>query len=109
MKHLITALALVASTAHAGGFISGNDLLQRLADRNNHAKYIFAQGYIIGVVDAYDGTAFCIPDEVNAGQLIDSTHKLLREMPERRHELAASSFVVAALMKAWPCRNGGGT
>jgi hypothetical protein len=104
MPKTITALlALAIGTAHAG-YISGNELLSRIdAERTDYIRHSFAQGYITGVVDAHDGDTFCVPDNVRTGQLFDLTRKMLMEYPERRHDTEGATFVLAAMIRAFPC------
>lgn len=104
MKHaLITLMGLISFTAQAA-FFSGNDLLNRLnQETSNPNAYILAQGYIVGVVDAYDDVLFCIPKEVRVGQLVDMTKNNLRNRPDARHSTVASAYVVTALSAAFPC------
>lgn len=108
MKSMLISLALVASTAHAG-FWNGNELLSRLNnEHSNPSQYLQAQGYILGVVDAGDGEDFCIPANVNGGQIFDIVRNFLRDKPEMRHQFKASLFVWFPLKQAFPCKEGGG-
>ena len=47
----------------------------------------------------------CIPDGVEAGQMIRVTLKYIRENPEQAHILSAQ-LVLAASQRAFPCGNG---
>ena len=72
-------------------------------------------GYVVGVTDAHvtietirleSGTyrrTLCIPEGVDAVQLVDVTTGFLRGHPEVRHN-GASGLVIGALIDAFPCR-----
>jgi hypothetical protein len=61
-------------------------------------------GFIVGVVDGMPESArpFCLPDGVVTGTLQKIFKKFLAENPQRLTE-RASSLVVAAMVKAYPC------
>ncbi|HGM5338188.1 TPA: Rap1a/Tai family immunity protein [Serratia marcescens] len=60
------------------------------------------QAYVGGVIDAVDGTKFCIPDNVKLGQLFDITSNYLSANPEKR-ALPASELVITAISDKFPC------
>ncbi|MCS4333706.1 Rap1a/Tai family immunity protein [Klebsiella variicola] len=62
------------------------------------------QAYVGGVVDAVDGTQFCVPDDVKLGQLFDITSNYLSATPEKR-SLPASEIVITAISEKFPCKN----
>jgi hypothetical protein len=107
MKHIITALALVASTAASAEFFTGNDLLNRLQS-SEPTKQVMALGYIAGVSDFGQSNSHCTPDGVSLGQLRDIVQQSLVNYPSLRH-LDASLLVTAALMETWPCPKKGGS
>jgi hypothetical protein len=104
MKHIITAIALAASTAASAGFFTGNDLLARM--NGDEIDVYIARGFVMGVHDAGEGHAHCTP-EVRASQISDVVKLSLQKFPERRHE-PAWWFVHWALEAAYPCKKKGG-
>lgn len=104
MKHTLTALALVASTAHAE-FMDGNKLL---ADMNgSQMKQMHAIGYVIGVTDALTSVTVCMPRNVTSGQAHDMVKQYLEDNPGVRH-FSADSLVNRVLSNVWPCKKGSG-
>jgi hypothetical protein len=101
MKHIITALALVASTTASAQFINGNDLFNHMND-SSAIKKMLALGYIAGVSDASQGEYHCTPASVSLGQTNDVVLKYLTKDPANRH-LDASILVTVALVEVWPC------
>jgi hypothetical protein len=101
MKHIITALALVASTTASAQFYNGNELLQRMDSGETHHQML-AMGYVAGVVDMTRGEYHCAPANVTLGQVRDLTHNAIRRDPASRH-LNGSVLVTLALMEVWPC------
>jgi Rap1a immunity proteins len=98
--------SLVAGTAAHAGFRDGNKLFEdcKYTDTNSNTFPAgTCAGYIVGAVDALLETgAFCVPDGVEAGQVIDVVKLYLAQHPEKRH-LAASDLVVDALKEKFPC------
>ena len=58
--------------------------------------------YIIGVVDALDDIAFCVPRNVQKGQIRDVVYLWLKNNPARRASTAVS-LIKVALQESWPC------
>jgi hypothetical protein len=105
MKHIITALALVASTTASAQFIDGNALYKRMTDESP-TNQIMALGYIAGVSDLGHGEYHCTPASVTLKQTNDVVLKYLLEEPSNRHK-DASVLVTVALIKSWPCAKKG--
>jgi Rap1a immunity proteins len=59
-------------------------------------------GYVSGVRDTLDGTAFCIPADVKSGRLDSMVSKYVREHPEELDK-RGNELVVSALRPAFPC------
>jgi len=101
MKHIITALALVASTTASAQFYNGNDLLQRMDSGEPHHQML-AMGYIAGVVDMTRGEYHCAPSSVSLGQARDPVQNSIRNDPASRH-LGGALLVTLTLIEVWPC------
>lgn len=83
-------------------FADGNSLLERCREPSRAAALHFS----VGAVDmalALNNKDFCIPENVNAGQLSDVICKYVRDTPEERH-LPAAFMIILGLQKAWPCK-----
>lgn len=104
MKRLLLITLLVTSTAARAEFLSGNDLLGHL-DSDSSAEKSFSLGYIAGVTDAASDILICAPTTITTGQARDIVWKHLRANPQTRH-YTASSLVIEALRKVWPCKKG---
>ena len=108
MKRALILAALVAGSAHAE-FLTGNMLLARM--NGDNLDQIYAIGYVAGVADAGYGVAWCPPNAVTTGQVVDMTKALLEKSPADRHR-PADVFVRAVTQAAFPCsrqeRRGGG-
>ena len=117
MKYLSTILllaVLIPATSFAvSNFMGGNELLARCSNEGtkdvDYMDRSQCRGYIQGIADAHDRYAvwedmqpnFCIPKNVNTGQLQKIVVKSLNDHPEGLH-YAASSRVSNALHDAFP-------
>lgn len=108
MRKLVAVLALFLCLTRAqAGYQSGNDLL---TDCNGAGSKIACYGYLMAAVDTYITwntwgdirDQMCIPDGVTPEQLRLIVVKHMEGIPERLHN-TASSFVLNALMQAFPC------
>src|SRR6266568_1097745 len=85
-------VGLAASSPATAGFLSGNELWQDLTaaqridgGKNSQSDYLPAArgvGYVTGVVDALDGSSFCLPGKVTLGQIKDIASNWLRDHPD---------------------------
>ena len=103
VKKLFLCAALLAGSAYAE-FKDGNKLL---SDMNSTTiNQMNALGYITGVADALMGVTFCMPSNVNAGQLYDMVKLYLENNPANRHN-TADRIVNHVLKNVWPCAQRG--
>lgn len=100
MKKLIAVLIFLPTLAYAD-FWSGNMLHQRLQSTDGTDR-ILALGYVMGISDAYDGSAHCSGQSVTAGQTRDVVKLYLEQNPAVR-DMNASIIVMVALGQAFPC------
>jgi hypothetical protein len=97
---------------HWGSYVNGNALFEyceggdNLRSTDSPIQWGQCWGYILGVADLADGKAFCLPDAVTAGQLIDIVKIWLRDNPHKRH-YSADSLVAFALKEKVPLQLGG--
>ena len=101
MKHIIAALALVASTTASAQFYNGNDLLHRM-DSGDSSQNMLAMGYVAGVVDMTRGEYHCAPANVTLGQVRDMVRNYIYNNPANRH-MNGSVLVALPLVEIWPC------
>lgn len=81
-------------------------LRQWLVERNSPQHVTegsWATGYITGIADALDNSAFCIPNTATAGELNEVVIKYLTDNPTRLHQ-HRSVVVGLALADAYPCK-----
>lgn len=108
----VTALLLASTIAEAAFFMDAKALVQLLSDFESYqdgreirymAKASQFTGYVTGIIDASDGTAFCLKGGVGAEQAAGVVAHYLRA-----HEAAlprkGSDAVGAALAERYPCR-----
>ena len=100
-KVTIAATLLLALTAHAE-FKDGNKLLSQMQKEYAGNDWFNAIGYVTGVVDAHNGTLFCVPATSTASQLFDLSKQYIRDNPSTRH-LPADLLIAVALGKPFPC------
>lgn len=98
---MIFGFALWPCAAFA--LLSGNELFQSCEAREGTADNGVCVGYIKGVADTFQiAHQFCPPKGAIGEQLNDVVIKYLRDHPEKRH-YSASSLVIVALQRAFPC------
>jgi hypothetical protein len=103
MKKLLLIAALVCTSAHAE-FKTGNKLLEDMT--SSSMNQMNALGYVTGVADALMGITFCMPSNVNAGQVHDMVKLYLEQNPANRHN-TADRIVNHVLKTVWPCAQRG--
>lgn len=104
MKPLILTLALACGSAHAV-FKDGNKLLSDFnGNPGTQVTPAIGLGYVMGVIDAYNGVTFCLPENITAGQARDMIRNYLDNTPSIRH-FPASEIISHAFKTSWPCAN----
>tara|TARA_S200002703_G_scaffold140018_1_gene130997 strand:- start:356 stop:682 length:327 start_codon:yes stop_codon:yes gene_type:complete len=108
MRKLLTTLALCLCATNAqAAYKSGNDLLTACK-----AEGLTCYGYITAAQDTYEAWVdwglitekrMCVPHGVSAEQLRLVVLKYMESKPEALH-LNAGSFVLNALIVAFPCK-----
>jgi hypothetical protein len=102
MKKYLIGLSVGLFTVIANAqFISNKALIE--ADDNGNQGQAFAIGYVLGVVDSFDGTMFCTPEGIKSGELKSIIVDALRKFPEMGKQTAADS-VIAGFSAAFPCQ-----
>jgi len=113
----------VTSTAHASkedgveflAYVTGNTLYDQCKSNEDNPKFLMCISYIWGAVD-YDNALFnaglinrtyCIPPDVQSGQLKDVVLQYLSRHPEKR-QLSGGALITFALHESFPCSQGGG-
>lgn len=109
VSSLISIFALQALECDAA-FVTGNQLVQFMRefdkyqngnkDADNFEIGRFT-GYVIGVVDSNNESAFLIPTDTSIGQIGAIVSKYLKDHPEKWNE-PASILVITALKEAFP-------
>lgn len=108
---LTLLLALFTTTAQAAFFVDPAALREMLTEFEAYqerreirymAKASQYVGYVTGVVDALDGTQFCLIGGVGAEQAARMVAQYLQQHPER-FTRRASEAVVSALAAHFPC------
>jgi hypothetical protein len=115
MKSVFIAVSLLlfATQPEAAFFLDSDGLKAMQTDfeayqENREIRYMAKAsqyvGYVTGVVDAWDGSRFCLTGGVNAEQAAAIVAKYVQDHPEglNRH---ASETVAAALAATHPCRH----
>lgn len=103
-SYIALALVVTAVSGQAEAyFMDGNDLVREMKDGTGGFPYGSYYGYVTGIADASNGTAWCPPDGMTLGQTVAITTKYLNKNPEYWHT-AANNLVEAALNQAFPCK-----
>jgi hypothetical protein len=97
---------LLAGPAQATGYYHSADALEQLRlafDRNDPAtKAAYFRGYVVGVADSVNGTAWCPPGNVDAERIHGIVSKYMKEHPATASQDAVA-VVTAALGFSFPC------
>ena len=111
MKHSVTALLLACmwTGGSFAAFLDGARLLEYCSARGGYGEGA-CDGYVAGVVDtrlnrqdkAITAADFCLPQNVDLGQIVWQVTDYLRRHPEELH-FTADSTVHVALQQAFPC------
>lgn len=105
MKLIILMLLVTFSGIAVAGFYNGNQLyvLSKTVDSDNerYSDTIFFDGYVMGVVDSYDGKLFNLPNGVTVGQIRSIVAKYLKNNPEYRN-YPAPQLIIVAIANAFP-------
>lgn len=104
----LTALTMLTGTAQADP-ATAKEWVKDCEGKsavNQIACFTYARGVADGLtlwvhVDK-DNAPVCIPDEVNAMQLVAVGKKFFKDSPKDQH-LAAGVFLGFAFLEAWPC------
>ena len=107
---IAVCVCVSAWPASARGFIDGNKLHDICVETDERIVGTVCAMYVAGVVDAMlvmkdmigEQIAFCVPEGVTIGQLVDVFAKYLRDHPEERH-LHGAVLVITAVSDAFPC------
>ena len=102
MRALVLAVSFLCVNAHAQ-FKDGNRLLSDFG-HSSHVVPAIGLGYVMGVLDAYNGVVFCAPDNMTAGQARDIVQNYLNNTPSVRH-FPASEIISHVFKTMWPCAN----
>src|SRR5262249_35684508 len=100
-RTVLVALALVTTmwlTSPAPAYFYDGQKISQLCNSGGDAICL---GFVAGVVDSVP-RPFCLPHGLQLGTLQKVFQKFLTDYPERLTE-DASSLVVAAMVKAYPC------
>lgn len=103
---MVGLISSAVSSAHAGSFYTGNQLL-RLMQSDNYQERGVAMGYVAGAIDLGDRVVFCSPSNtVTIGQVRDILQGYLESTPSIRH-MNADAIIVNLFKKLWPCQKRG--
>lgn len=112
MKTIFATLTLIASlgTAHATPQ-SATEWMAACESKRPDLRAT-CRYYVLGFGEALNmwmelepkGARVCIPDRVNADQMIAVAQKYYRENPKERH-LNSLTLLGRALIDAWPCQD----
>lgn len=83
--------------------ISGEKFLHAWLSKDNEKERLKANMYLMGVMDATEGRAWCSYKLVKPDSLRETVYAFFKELlPERKKE-PASSLIKEALMQQLPC------
>lgn len=102
MKKVIVGLSLGLFALTSNAQFITNQALIEADDASNQGK-AFAIGYVLGVVDSFDGRMFCIPEGIKSGELKSLIVDALRKFPDMGKQTAADA-VITGFSAAYPCQ-----
>jgi hypothetical protein len=104
MKRIIAiAIAAALSAPAYAGFYDGNELHEFCSKPAGTPQNNFCIAYVAGAADAYSGIAFCPPNGVKLGQVVDVVKKVLTDVPTIRNK-PADEILLAVLGRWHPCK-----
>ena len=112
MRALLVSTLVVMMFAQAAAAMTGNELKNWMNEaeafkegRPGASGYKAGRydGYVMGVANTFNGSAWCSRSGVTIGQMLDVVSKYLRDTPEKLDE-DASVLILDALGKAFPCK-----
>ncbi len=108
---LLTVVPLLAEPQVPSPFMDGEELKEGLEAWENSWGSLFSDrtldsgiafGFVVGVADALDQDAFCLPGGLRRERLKDVVLEHLRAHPDAG-DRRASQLTIAALQAAFPC------
>lgn len=103
MKKYLIGLSLGLCSLFANAqYINSGELVKKHYEHEYGRS--FAIGYILGVIDAYDGYLFCVPEKATSGDLRDLIIQGLQQNPQV-HQQAASELIFQGFSAAFPCQD----
>ena len=113
MKKIVLSIIMTFSILNAGGWVSGNRLVQQMNEAKkanigsqsvNWSDALSFQAYVFGVVDVLDDASYvCIPSNVKGQQIFAIVMKYIDNHPEEWNK-TASYLVETPLLKTFPCK-----
>lgn len=102
LKKYLIGLSLGLFTVISNAqYISAGKLVEKQHEHDYGKAFVI--GYILGVVDSYDGHAFCIPENTKSGYLRDLVIGALEENPHLKDKVAAD-LIFKGFGAAFPCQ-----
>jgi len=102
MKKVIIALSVGLFTVIANAqYISSGELVKKQYEHDYGKALVI--GYVLGVVDSYDGSAFCIPENMKSGEMRDLVIEALQDNPSLNDHNAAD-LIFRGFSAAFPCQ-----
>lgn len=102
MKKIVIGLSIgLFALAGNAQFITAGKL-KEINSEGDYGKTL-ATGYVLGVIDAHDGKAFCIPEGMKAGELKDLIIEAFTAYPTLNKETAAD-LILGGFSAAYPCQ-----
>ena len=81
---------------------TGNDIFEECGHKTTYC-IAYMDGVINAMLNYMQQWPFCIPDEVNNGQMADIVYQYMVAYPQIRHK-EASTIIMWALANSFPCK-----
>ena len=98
---------LVTASLYAGNpIVDGSKEWEKQYDgAKNYDSFLWGLygGYVFGVKDSVNGILFCIPNDVDANQILAIVRKYIKNNPEKWNK-GNWNLVFTPLKKAFPCK-----
>lgn len=86
--------------------MNGEKFLQAWLDKNNEQERLKANMYLLGIMDATEGKAWCSYQIALPNSLRESVYSYFKKLPEQRKQESAAVLITEALAQDLPCQNG---
>ncbi|MGG7795829.1 Rap1a/Tai family immunity protein [Klebsiella aerogenes] len=86
--------------------LSGEKFFKAWLAQDNTQQQLKANMYLLGVMDATEGKAWCGYQQALPGSLRENVYSYFKKLPDERIKQPAAMLITEALAKELPCKQG---